>query len=43
MNCSAWGKKLLLISGKVARSRREGNTLIWFWIGDHDEYDHILR
>jgi hypothetical protein len=21
----------------------EGDTIYWFWIGDHDEYDRILR
>lgn len=23
--------------------KAEGDTVIWFWIGDHDEYDRILR
>jgi hypothetical protein len=21
----------------------KGNTVIWFWIGSHDDYDHLLR
>jgi hypothetical protein len=22
---------------------KEGNTIVWFWIGPHAEYDQILR
>lgn len=22
---------------------REGDTMIWFWIGSHDDYDDLLR
>ena len=22
---------------------REDDTIVWFWIGSHDEYDRILR
>ena len=22
---------------------KEGNTLIWFWVGSHAEYDKLLR
>ncbi len=22
---------------------REGNTLIWFWIGNHDDYERLLK
>jgi hypothetical protein len=25
----------------LAKERSEG--LVWFWIGDHDEYDQLLR
>ncbi len=21
----------------------EGDTVIWFWVGDHDEYERILK
>ena len=35
-------------SVRVGRSHRalcwrQGDTVVWFWIGDHDEYDRILR
>lgn len=29
--------------GYRALGHRSGDTVIWFWIGDHDEYDRILR
>ena len=29
--------------GYRALGRREGDTVIWFWIGDHDEYERLLR
>lgn len=29
--------------GYRALGWREGDTIIWFWVGDHDEYDRILR
>jgi hypothetical protein len=22
---------------------REGNTMIWFWIGSHEEYERLLK
>ena len=22
---------------------REGNTITWFWVGNHDEYNRLLR
>ena len=35
-------------SARVGRQHRvlaveEDDVFIWFWIGDHDEYDHLLR
>lgn len=37
-----------IYSVRVGRGYRalgwlEGDTVVWFWIGDHDEYDRILR
>lgn len=29
--------------GYRALGWRHRDTVIWFWIGDHDEYDRILR
>ena len=29
--------------GYRALGWRKGDTVIWFWIGNHDEYDRILR
>lgn len=29
--------------GYRALGWREGDTISWFWIGDHDEYDRLLR
>lgn len=29
--------------GHRALGWRERDTIIWFWIGHHDEYDRILR
>jgi len=26
-----------------ALGAREGDTIIWFWIGSHAEYDHLLK
>jgi hypothetical protein len=26
-----------------ARGRRRGNFIVWFWIGTHAEYDHLLK
>ena len=23
--------------------RRNGNTIVWFWIGTHGEYDNLLK
>lgn len=36
-----------IYSARVSRDYRvvgfkEGDTLVWFWIGPHDEYDHLL-
>jgi len=22
---------------------RQGNTFVWFWIGDHDDYERLLK
>ena len=35
-------------SARVDRQHRalavlEGDTYVWFWIGNHDEYDRLLR
>lgn len=37
-----------IYSVRVGRDYRtlgwlEGDTITWFWIGDHDEYDRLLR
>ena len=37
-----------IYSVRVGRGYRalgwlEGDTVVWFWIGTHDEYDRILR
>jgi len=29
------------ISGR-AICTRDGDAVVWFWIGSHDEYDHVL-
>jgi hypothetical protein len=21
----------------------EGDTMVWYWIGSHDEYEHLLK
>lgn len=26
-----------------ALGRRRGNLIVWFWIGTHAEYDHLLK
>ncbi|MFN7940982.1 MAG: hypothetical protein U0X73_05260 [Thermoanaerobaculia bacterium] len=26
-----------------AQAVQEGDDLVWFWIGDHDAYDRLLR
>lgn len=26
-----------------ALSIRQGNTFVWFWIGDHDSYERLLK
>lgn len=36
-----------IFSARIGRSHRalgwrDGDTIIWFWIGGHDEYDRIL-
>ncbi len=28
--------------GYRALGRRDGSTIVWFWIGSHDEYDKLL-
>ncbi len=40
--------QLLIYSVRIGRGYRalgwrEGDTIIWFWIGDHDAYDRLLR
>ena len=37
-----------IYSARVNRDYRvlgvlEGDTVIWFWIGDHEEYDRLLK
>lgn len=29
--------------GYRALATRDGDTVIWFWIGKHEEYDRLLR
>ena len=29
--------------GYRALGWREGNTITWFWVGNHDEYNRLLR
>jgi hypothetical protein len=29
--------------GWRALGRRDGDTMYWFWIGPHDEYERMLR
>ena len=29
--------------GYRALGTREGDAMIWFWIGSHAEYDHLLK
>lgn len=29
-------------SGHRALAVQEGSVLVWFWIGDHDEYNRII-
>jgi len=26
-----------------ALATRDGDTWLWFWIGPHDEYEHLIR
>ena len=26
-----------------AMGRRRGNLIVWFWIGTHGEYEHLLK
>jgi hypothetical protein len=28
--------------GYRALGRRQGDTLVWFWIGTHDDYDRLI-
>ena len=40
--------KAPIYSVRVGRGYRalgwlEGNTITWFWIGNHDEYERLLR
>ncbi|KAF3884464.1 MULTISPECIES: ParE family toxin-like protein [Nostocales] len=39
--------ELLIYSARVSRSYRavgqlEGDTVIWFWVGSHTEYERLL-
>jgi len=29
--------------GYRALGQREGNAIVWFWIGSHDEYERLLE
>ncbi len=29
--------------GWRALAIKEGNTMVWFWIGSHSDYDNLLR
>ncbi len=29
--------------GYRALGLREGDTIVWFWISDHDEYERLLK
>ena len=42
------GKRLPVYSARIDAGYRvlgllEGDTIIWFWIGKHDDYERILR
>ena len=42
------GKRLPIYSVRVgigwrALGLKQGDTLLWFWIGPHSEYDRLLR
>jgi hypothetical protein len=41
------GKRSPVYSVRIGRSYRalgliEGDTIVWFWIGTHDEYERLL-
>ena len=41
------GDNPALYSARVSRNYRalgvvEGDTIIWFWIGDHEDYDRLV-
>ena len=38
---SFWSARVGLRYRALARDRAEG--LVWFWIGPHSEYDHLLK
>lgn len=42
------GKQQPIFSVRIGRGHRalgllEGDTILWFWIGSHDEYDRLLK
>lgn len=42
------GKRLPVYSVRIGQSYRalgllEGDAILWFWIGAHDEYERLLR
>jgi hypothetical protein len=42
------GKQRPVYSVRIGRGHRalgllEGDAILWFWIGPHDEYDRLLR
>lgn len=42
------GKRQPVYSVRIDRKHRalgllERDTVLWFWIGPHDEYDHLLK
>lgn len=42
------GKRHPVFSARISDDYRvlgllEGNTITWFWIGKHDEYDRLLK
>lgn len=42
------GKQRPVYSVRIGRGHRalgllEGEAILWFWIGPHDEYDRLLR
>lgn len=42
------GTQQPIFSVRIGRGHRalgllEGDTILWFWIGSHDEYDRLLK